>query len=63
MKVGFPAFNLLMQDQFEKQESDSSFILWTTPDILTRHVQIVCLSYHMSYFIRPVLQIFFIKCW
>ena len=42
---------------------ESCFILQTTPDILARHVQTVCLGDRMSYFIMPVLQSLFIDCW
>ena len=45
-----------MRDQFccsllpyKKQGSDSCLILQTTPDILARHVQTVCLGCRMSY--------------
>lgn len=37
---------------FKKQEFDSCFILQTTPDILARHVQTVCLGVVLSLFRR-----------
>ena len=45
-----------------KNRSLTHFILPTSPDILARLVQTVCLGYRMSYFILPVIQILFINC-
>ena len=41
-------------------ESELSFILQTSPDILAKHVQTVCLGCCLSYFILPVLKILLI---
>ena len=54
-----------MHDQFccgrlplkKKQETDSRFISRTTPDILARQAQILCLGYRMSYLTSFIYQL------
>ena len=41
----------------KKQETDSRFISRTTPDILARRVQILCLGYRMSYLTSFIYQL------